>query len=118
MGACRRPLERLRLAELGDELAAKLPDVRWRWRHRVKQIAIGAPALPYAESKRQLQTGDVVFFAGRDLLGSIIRFFTRSCTSHCAVIVRDPDAELRRLHPLRRLDLLRQADRGAGAGDW
>ena len=50
--------------------------------------------MPFGEAQRQLQTGDVVFFSGGDLLGHIIRFFTRSCASHVAVIVRDPDARV------------------------
>lgn len=45
--------------------------------------------VPYGHVREHLNTGDIVFCSGSYFFSGLIRWFTKSCWSHCGIIYRD-----------------------------
>ena len=45
--------------------------------------------VPYENVRDHLKTGDVIFCSGSYFFSGLIRWFTKSCWSHCGIIYRD-----------------------------
>lgn len=49
----------------------------------------GIEKVPYDQVRDTLRTGDIVFCSGTYFFSGLIRWFTKSCWSHCGIIYRD-----------------------------
>lgn len=49
----------------------------------------GVAIVPYDHVRETLKTGDIIFCSGSYFFSGLIRWFTKSCWSHCGIIYRD-----------------------------